>query len=380
MSHSEKFKKALEQIQAKGQITPDLENSLGTEEKELLETLMKKGLVSKSLRFLDQLNVDDDWNLVQKRLGEVRPVRNIGLSILKYAAVFVGFMALAYFFMAKNLDAKNELKIDTENAIVLKIDDQEVRVIDQGENREIVSDDGLVVGKQQGNSLVYDPEAKIEKLVYNELSVPYGKIFNLELSDGTIVHLNSGSSIKYPIKFVGNGKRQVFLQGEAYFKVAKDTEHPFIVNANEVAVEVLGTEFNVSSYEEDTEINTVLVEGSVRLTSLSKSDEEVMLSPGYKGAFDKNNRTITKGTVDLNLHTSWIKGELIFRKSPFNNMIKKIERRYNVTIINYNEGLNEKMFNARFDVNIESIHDVMNSISNVTPFQFKIEANEVIIN
>lgn len=379
MSHSDKIKKALEQIQAKGQMQSDLENSLSNEEKELLETLVKKGLVAKSLRFLNQLDLDDDWDLVQKRLREVKPVRK--LLILKYAAVFIGFMALTYFFVKENLATKSDLKIDTENAIILKIDNQELKVIDQGENQEIVSASGLVVGTQQGNTLVYDREAKIEKLIYNELTVPYGKIFNLELSDGTIIHLNSGSSIKYPIKFVGDGKREVFLNGEAYFKVVKDTGHPFIVNAYEVAVEVLGTEFNVTSYEEDAEINTVLVEGSVRLTDLFESDEEVILGPGYKGAFNKNNRTIAKGAVDLDLYTSWIKGELIFRKSPFENMIRKLERRYNVIIINNNEELNQKKFNARFDVNIESIHDVMQSISNVTPFEFKIEAdNKVIIN
>ncbi|MCG8321909.1 MAG: DUF4974 domain-containing protein [Cytophagales bacterium] len=379
MSHSDKIKKALEQIQGKGQMQSDLENSLSNEEKELLETLVKKGLVAKSLRFLNQLDLDDDWDLVQKRLREVKPVRK--LLILKYAAVFIGFMVLTYFFVKENLATKSELKIDTENAIILKIDNQELKVIDQGENQEIVSASGLVVGTQQGNTLVYDRGAKIEKLIYNELTVPYGKIFNLELSDGTIIHLNSGSSIKYPIKFVGDGKREVFLNGEAYFKVVKDTGHPFIVNAYEVAVEVLGTEFNVTSYEEDAEINTVLVEGSVRLIDLFKSDEEVILDPGYKGAFHKNNRTIAKGAVDLDLYTSWIKGELIFRKSPFGNMIRKLERRYNVIIINNNEELNQKKFNARFDVNIESIHDVMQSISNVTPFEFKIEAdNKVIIN
>ncbi|WP_431129383.1 FecR family protein [Flagellimonas flava] len=379
MSHSEKFIAALRQIQKNGQVNPELNSSLNAEEKELLENLLQKGLVDESLKFLDQLDIDNDWNLVKKRLQTIKPIRSIAPSILKYAAILIGLITATYFLYNANLNTTEDS--NPADVITLKIGGEDVKVIDQGENQEIVAANGLVVGTQKGDILIYDQNDEIEELIYNELAVPYGKIFNLELSDGTIVHLNAGSSIRYPINFIKNHNREVFLNGEAYFKVAKDADHPFIVSAGEVAVEVLGTEFNVSSYEEDSEINTVLVEGSVRMRDASISGQNLILEPGFKGAFNKSDHTIGKAAVDLDLHTSWVKGELVFRKSEFNSMIRKIERRYNVTITNNKEELNQKKFNARFHVDIESIHDVMQSISNVTPFEYTIEANEnVIIN
>ncbi|TMU56525.1 FecR family protein [Flagellimonas algicola] len=377
MSHSEKIIAALRQIQKNGQVNPEFNRSLNAEEKELLENLLQKGLVDESLKFLNQLDIDNDWGLVKKRLESIKPIRSINTSLLKYAAILIGLITATYFFFNANLNTAKDS--NPADVITLKIGGEDVKVIDQGENQEIVASNGLVVGTQKGDILIYDQNDEIEELIYNELAVPYGQIFNLELSDGTIVHLNAGSSIKYPINFIKNHNREVFLNGEAYFKVAKDVEHPFIVSAGEVAVEVLGTEFNVSSYEEDSEINTVLVEGSVSMSNISESNESLILEPGFKGSFKKSDHSIAKTAVDLDLHTGWIKGELVFRKSEFNTMIKKIERRYNVSITNNREELNLKKFNARFHVDIESIHDVMQSISNVTPFDYTIEANENVI-
>ena len=115
-----------------------------------------------------------------------------------------------------------------------------------------------MVGNQNGNKIVYDTETTLEKLVYNTIKIPYGKRFELQLSDGTIVHLNSGTTLKYPVKFIASGNRQVFLDGEAFFDVAKDKTHPFVVNADNLNVRVLGTHFNVSNYPEDKLTDIVL--------------------------------------------------------------------------------------------------------------------------
>src|SRR5690606_36367432 len=110
-----------------------------------------------------------------------------------------------------------------------------------------------------------------DKLAYNTLKIPFGKKFRLQLSDGTMVHINSGSTLKYPIKFIAGENRQVYLDGEAFFDVAKDKKHPFIVNADNLNVRVLGTHFNVSNYPEDAVTDVVLVEGSV---GMYRSNEE----------------------------------------------------------------------------------------------------------
>ena len=122
-----------------------------------------------------------------------------------------------------------------------------------------------------------------ETLVYNTLKIPYGKQFEVELSDGTIVHLNSGTTLRYPVAFLKNQNRKVFLTGEAFFEVAKDKAHPFTVSTQELNVEVLGTKFNASSYTEDVTTDIVLVEGKVALYKDKKeNNNSVKLTPGSK--------------------------------------------------------------------------------------------------
>src|SRR5690606_25698590 len=126
--------------------------------------------------------------------------------------------------------------------------------------------------------------------------IPKGKKFQIQLSDGTLVHLNAGSSLRYPVDFLSEGPRQVFLSGEAYFDVAKNASNPFIVNVDDLEVRVLGTQFNVSAYSEDEYIDVVLVEGSVNLNK--KEGDMVELSPGQKGSYKQNSDSITVNEVN----------------------------------------------------------------------------------
>ena len=136
---------------------------------------------------------------------------------------------------------------DTES-ITIQLEDGNTQIINENRTSQLIDKNGNVLGQQSGNQLVYNSDVKNDVLVYNTLTVPYGKQFELQLSDGTNVHLNAGTSLKYPVKFVKGKNREVFLNGEAFFNVAKEVNHPFIVNANEIDVRVLGTQFNISSY------------------------------------------------------------------------------------------------------------------------------------
>src|SRR5690606_15066526 len=130
-----------------------------------------------------------------------------------------------------------------------------------------------------------------EVLIYNELVVPYGKRMKLILSDSSIVHINSGTRLKYPVKFLKNKDRKVFLEGEAFFEVSKSKTASFIVNTDNIDIRVLGTRFNVSSYANDNSVYTVLVEGSVELntTDSAKNDEKkYVLIPGQIASWDKS--------------------------------------------------------------------------------------------
>ncbi len=378
MSKVENVQKVLERIKEAGIINDQILKGLKDDEKKLVQDLFREGMVDEALRMLTHTNTDEDWQAVAKRIHTTnKPLVYHWTPILKYAAILIGLLGMAYFLIPNKTDVV--APTIAKESIKLRIGDDEVRIIQQGVEQQIVTSSGKILGKQTGNKISYFSDSEVEELVYNELEIPFGEIFNVQLSDGTLVHLNSGTKMRYPVKFIKGQKRIVFIKGEAYFKVAKDKDHPFIVNADEVAVEVLGTEFNISSYKEDSEINTVLVEGSVSMSNASET-KNVVLVPGYKAAWNKTTQKTEVEQVDIDLYTGWINGELIFRKSSFDDMAKRLERRYNVSIHNNDLDLAAKKFNARFSVEIESIEDVMKSINEIKSIDYKITDRKIFIN
>lgn len=378
ISLMQNLKSVLVSIEQSGRIDMDVLQQLTQEEKEIVNTLFHENLVSEALVFLEEMDTDAEWHeFMEKVNASKKPRVTIWRSLLKYAAIFVGVMVTGYLVFRQN-DMVNQNPV-SEMSIKLKMGIDNVKVIQEESSQQIVSASGKVLGVQKGNRISYKVNSEISELVYNELEIPFGKIFEVELSDGTLVHLNSGTKIKYPVKFLNTGKREVFIEGEAYFKVAKDKNHPFVVHSDQVVVEVLGTEFNFSSYKEDAEIKTVLVEGSVSMSNSLRPEDQLVLVPGTKGVWNRVSHDTHEEKVDVDLYTGWIMGELVFRDISFLDMAKKLERSYNVVIENNNEPLSGKILNARFHVDIESIDDVMKSIGELHSFQYTIKNRKITI-
>lgn len=308
-------------------------------------------------------------------------------SVLKYAAVILLTLFLGYFFKddfeGRFNDERGKIVVDHES-ITLKLGDGSVKIINESSIIEIVDKKGNVIGSQKGKRLVYNGTNESNKLVYNELKVPYGKRFDITLSDGTNVFLNAGTSIKYPIKFLPGKTRQVYLNGgEAFFDVTKDTNRPFKINAQELNVEVLGTKFNMTVYPEDVNYEVVLVEGSVKMNLedvLNNEQEGLVLRPSFKGSFNKDSKSISSKRVNTSIYTSWMDGNIVFRNATFNNIIRKLERHYNVTIINNNMQLSQEFFNATIEVDKETIEEVLNYFNKVYQIEYSIVNNKIIIN
>jgi len=250
-------------------------------------------------------------------------------------------------------------------------------ILKEEETQDIVSEKGEIIGKQINKGIQYE-DTELSELVYNTLKVPYGKRFQVTLSDGTRVFLNSGSSMKFPVKFIPNNDRTVFLSGEAFFEVTKNKD-PFIVNAESINVKVLGTQFNVSAYADDKSMNTVLVEGSVQLLGNNmENTTAVLLKPEYEAIWDKIQKQMVVAKADISSTLAWMNGQLVFRAVTFKDIIKKLERSYNCTIINNNQSLNDEIFSATFNVEKENIEQVMNYISKNSPYHFTISENNII--
>jgi len=209
---------------------------------------------------------------------------------------------------------------------------------------------------------------------YAEISAPQGSRVQFTLPDGSMGHLNGGSRLKYPANFSDN--RNVSLSGEAYFEVTKDKKHPFTVQTKYADVQVFGTKFDVCAYEGDQEVFTTLEEGSVKV--LNKTGKTyAMLNPGEQNVISTSNGKMQNIPVKTNLYTSWKDEMLRFNNSPFDEVIKKMERWYGVKI-NLDKSLKYSE-NYTFTVRTESLKELLELLSFTTPMSYEIDNDTVMI-
>lgn len=189
------------------------------------------------------------------------------------------------------------------------------------------------VAKVSGNKLVYGNNGKVN--TYNTMSTPNGRQFQLELPDGTKVWLNSASSIHYPTTFSGT-ERKVDITGEAYFEVARDADRPFKINVNNKAeVEVLGTDFNVNAYDNESTINTTLLEGSVRM--LQRGHQGLVMKPGQQAQMKPGEIKIIDD-ANMEKAVAWKDGLFNFNGAKLDEVMRQLERWYDINVI-YEKGV-----------------------------------------
>lgn len=308
-----------------------------------------------------------------------RARQKVWRKYVSIAALFIGVIASSYIYW-QNQISDNPILIPTD-AITLELEDGSIEILNEDGSKKVVDKNGKVIGQQMGGRISYEEAGSTEELVYNTLNVPYGKRFDLKLSDGTIVHLNAGTSLKYPVNFLDGQNRKVYLTGEAFFDVSTDSLHPFVVNADELNVRVLGTRFNVSSYPEDNRTDVVLIEGSVGMHRQSDNfdkNRSTILEPGFKGTFQRNNGEINITPVLTDIYTAWIGGELAFRNMTFENILKKLERHYDISITNNNIGLANEVFNASYGQ--ISLQKVLEDLKLTHGIDYSIEGTNITIN
>lgn len=184
------------------------------------------------------------------------------------------------------------------------------------------------------------------KPLYSEVVVPLGQMTQVNLSDGTSIWLNSGTTLKYPTVF-DKENREVSIDGEAFFEVTHNSKMPFIVHTNNLSVKVLGTTFNVASYATDKKTDITLVEGAVVL----KSDDDRWtknMVPGEVATIDHDGNTPQIKSVNTDFYTSWKEGKVVFKKERLDIIANKLERWYNVEIQFKEDDLRQLEFSGTF--------------------------------
>jgi len=315
-----------------------LENNASEKDQMELARLLILKLHAQEETYSDTQTIEIFSEIVKKLESKKRrtKVRKITTTGLKYAAIAILFFSLGitfYYYQHANnslsLWESNITPGDEQFAQLTLSDGEKVSISEKESEIEYRKDGQIVINKKD----TIQADSIISKQKLNHLFVPFGKNSSIKLPDGTLAFLNAGSQLDYPASFKGN-KREVSLIGEAYFEVAHNVEKPFIVKTDGLQVEVLGTKFDMAAYPADKTIETVLVEGKVKLV---KSDlgflrKEYILEPNQKAEYNRENDETKISNVDVSNYTSWHEGYLNFETLEMNRVVKKLERYYNIRI------------------------------------------------
>lgn len=361
-----------------------LTNSLSAEEKQelenwknasghnrqLFESMCRKENLYNYSRQTKKYDKNDGWEQVQKRIRAARR-RNIYTILCQYAAIFLlPLMAGVLTFHLTRPTDQPEVKTIVAHKVsitpgdskaVLTLGDGTVVDLDAQSSHEL-KESGMQIQVNQAE-LAYnkqETETIKEAPVYNQIDIPRGGEYKLRLSDGSLVHLNAMSSLRYPVHFSGE-TREVELTGEAFFEVSKDAAKPFIVKTAGIDVRVLGTTFNVSAYPDNPYTQTTLVSGSVQMQT--KEGASIVLKPSQQAELDNKSHEMVVRQVDASLYTSWVQGKIYFKDERLETIMTTLARWYDVTIVY----ANEKVKNMRFGCNL-------NRYEEITPFLKLLEA------
>ncbi|MEW4923272.1 FecR domain-containing protein [Algibacter sp. 2305UL17-15] len=312
-------------------------------------------LIHSDKEVLPEEDFDKMWQVIVQKRETPKHYRLFSKSskilLQRIAAILVIGFAISYGTHVSGIfNFSEKEQINVAPRITLELEDGTVKFLDEMVSEVLTDKNGHTIISHEQSLLSYKGTGNeaSETLVYNQLTVPYGKKFELLLSDGSHVYLNSGSKLRYPVKFLKNKPRDVFLDGEAYFSVTKDNSRLFTVITDELNTQVYGTEFNVSSYKNEKNTSTVLVEGSVGVykSNNHEGDAPIMIKPGKRAVLEGG--TIEVDKVNINKYIAWKEGKLHFINDRFDVIVKELERHFNVTINNEFFELNEKEFTGTF--------------------------------
>ncbi|MCO4294229.1 DUF4974 domain-containing protein [Solitalea sp. MAHUQ-68] len=288
-------------------------------------------------------------------------------------------IAGGYFLTRKSIITKSDLAANKENTIVpggnkaiLTLADGSSIVLNDRKNGVIANQQNAVITKDSEGKISYGSNDAQSVAVINTLSTPKGGTYQVRLPDGTQVWLNAATKLSYPSSFAGANHRTVELTGEAYFEVAKDKTHPFIVKSGTQEVEVLGTHFNVNSYTDESAVKTTLLEGSVKVSANGNAH---LLKPGQQSVLTATNAEVI--TANIKETMAWKNGYFRFNEERIDEIMLKLSRWYDVEV-----SYAGKISDERFSGNIsryKNINEVLDMLSYSNAVKFKVEGRRVTV-
>ncbi|MBE9602429.1 FecR domain-containing protein [Pedobacter sp. MC2016-24] len=321
----------------------------------------------------------------QFKVLKTKPVaRKLWSRIAVAAAVLLIFSTAGYLIDARYFSDTPARIANTakdipagKNSAVLTLSDGKVIDLNTTPAGAVLSESGMQVVKAKDGQLVYRVQSgatgNVGQQALNTISTPKGGQYQVNLPDGTRVWLNAASSMKFPVQF-SRKERRILLNGEAYFEVAKDKLHPFVVETAKQAVEVLGTHFNISGYASDELTRTTLLEGSVHVLDLERNSAALTLKPGQQSEMISGRWKVSE--VNAEEAVAWKNGTFLFTGQSLEEIMKQVERWYDVDVVFEDKALRKQAFRgtiSRFK-NISQLLQVLESTGSV---HFKVDGRRI---
>ena len=355
--------------------------SVSPRHEELFQRMLSSEHVEKSISRFVKTEEEEErgWRQLQQKARSGRSVRKI--KWFPYAAAIVLILSVGgvfYFSGDKEQTeilpiAKNEVQVPGSRAVLILPDGRKVDLENEVLRSDLAQSDSLLL--VSARSLKYrDIDSPDATEIFHTLEIPRGGEYLLTLSDGTMIYLNSESTLSFPVKFQGK-ERKVYLTGEAYFKVAKNTEHPFVVTAGELEVLVTGTTFGVRAYKDEKDIQTTLESGQVTVRVEGKS---VKLVPNKQVLFNKSTMGLEVRDVDVDLYLAWADGRLGYDNCPLEKILTDLGRWYNIDVFYSRDELRSYQFSLNMKKH-EEFTQVLELIGKTGEVQFEIKDNTVIV-
>ena len=255
---------------------------------------------------------------------------------------------------------------------ILTLGNGKTILLDAAGNGNIASQGAIAVVKKN-DMVVYEGVDHGPEIVYNTMSTPRRRQFSLVLSDGTKVWLNAASSITYPTAFTGK-ERKVSVSGEVYFEVAHRDDNPFIVEKGDVTVKVLGTHFNVNTYQDDHDIKITLLEGAV---SVNNKTTSALIKPGQQARVADDHKIKVLKDINMEDVMAWKNGLFHFEGTRIESLMQQLARWYDIEVV-YSKRTDE-LFYAEIPRNT-NLSDVLKALELTGKVKFAIDGNKVIVN
>ncbi len=346
----------------------------------ILKCLTDESIIKQRLDLANTIDVNADWEPVKNRIGKPNKRGYWGYVA---AASVIGILSIVYLSRKISIDGRSESK----QAIAYNIQaGTDKAILTLGDGSVVMLEKGSVFqtpnAKSNGEDIVYLPAHKTGKIqkqnpseiTYNYLTVPRGGQFHIVLSDGTEVWMNSESQLKYPVNFPEGKMRVVELvYGEAYFDVSPSTWHKgacFKVLNDKQEVQVLGTEFNIKAYKEETNIYTTLVEGKVEVSFDGKKQN---LVPNQQSNFNLNTHSLLVSKIDIYNEISWKEGVFSFENKPLKEIMKVLSRWYDMEVLFGNKNIENVEFIGVLSKSqkINEILDIIKNFGIISSYEIK---------